>query len=544
MYMCAVLIFFMNKGMHLIRETTTDDSFRECFLNGSWAEFADYSACSIIYPLTDEFFIFLCFLIGYIISTISVISGIFILQYFRSLRCVRNNIHTHLMIAILLRASSWICLAILNTTTLLYSQAVNNILTCILAFGMIAVYSWMLIEGVHLMNILFLTFIVRQLRFTCYSIIGWGIPAVLTSSWAITKSIKLGHSNLWTEPTTSDPEGILVVTSILITLAVNFFIMFITLFMLLTKLHGKASGIVDTGKIRGSRISKKQHHLHGERVNKSHTELQITDEDDSKQHHNQTVNNSAVSNNNNNVNSTDKVINVDIQTTAPIAALTTSTTMARTPKDIVTTGKVKSLKSSLKSPSNSRFPTATSTTQSVRPNISETHLIKSHITIIMKDKCTVNKSGRHLSAYKHSPSIRQWKTSKHSQRKSTDNNSLSSTTISLNEIRKAIKAIIFLMPLLGFSQLIFLIPYSKASGRIFDYINAIMLSTQGFWVTLIYCYLNSEVQRVLRTRIRVLCPTLKNQPSERIRQKRSFNTNATMISNNNNNDTVYQRYLE
>ncbi|KAH8856991.1 Corticotropin-releasing factor receptor 2 [Schistosoma japonicum] len=28
-----------------------DDSFRECFLNGSWAEFADYSACSIIYPV-------------------------------------------------------------------------------------------------------------------------------------------------------------------------------------------------------------------------------------------------------------------------------------------------------------------------------------------------------------------------------------------------------------------------------------------------------------------------------------------------------------
>ncbi|KAK4467774.1 hypothetical protein MN116_008702 [Schistosoma mekongi] len=520
-----------------------DDSFRECLSNGSWAKFADYSACTIIYPLTDEFSIFLCFLIGYVISTISVISGIFILQYFRSLRCVRNNIHTHLMIAILLRASSWICLAILNTTTLLYSQAVNNILTCILAFGMIAVYSWMLIEGIHLMNILFLTFIVRRLRFTCYSIIGWGIPAVLTSSWAITKSIKLGHSNLWTEPTTSDPEGILVVTSILITLAVNFLIMFITLFMLLTKLHGKPSGIVDTGKIRGCRISKKQHHLLGERINKSDIELHMTDEDDLKQHHIQTVNNIEVSNNNNNANSTDKVINVDIQTTAPLATPTTSTTLVRTPKDIVMTAKVKSLKSSLKSPRNSRFPTATSTTSSVSPNISETHPIKSHIAIIMKDKFSVSKSGRHLRVCKHSSSISQWKTSKQSQRKSTDNNSLSSTTISINEIRKAIKAIIFLMPLLGFSQLIFLIPYSKESGRIFDYINAIMLSTQGFWVALIYCYLNSEVQRVLRTRIRVLCPTLNLQPSERIRQKRSFNTNPTLILNNNN-DTEYQRYLE
>ncbi|XP_018645734.1 hypothetical protein Smp_144640 [Schistosoma mansoni] len=38
--------------------------------------------------------------------------------FIQSLKCVRNNIHTHLMIAILLRASSWICLALINTTTL------------------------------------------------------------------------------------------------------------------------------------------------------------------------------------------------------------------------------------------------------------------------------------------------------------------------------------------------------------------------------------------------------------------------------------------
>ncbi|CAH8638537.1 unnamed protein product [Schistosoma rodhaini] len=560
-----------------------DDSFRECLTNGSWAEFADYSACTIIYPLSDEFFIFLCFLIGYIISMISVISGIFIFQYFRSLKCVRNNIHTHLMIAILLRASSWICLALINTTTLLHSQVVNNILTCVLAFGMIAVYSWMLIEGIHLMNILFLTFIVRRFRFTCYSIIGWGIPAALTCSWAIAKSVKLGHIHLWAEPTTSDPEGILVVTSILITLAVNFLIMSITLFMLLTKLHRQPTGIVGSRKTKDNRtIELQRQSSRGtcqlgllsnnaitlsnkittitmtalERANKSEAELRLNDKTSIQQDRIKTINNdnnsiittntaNTKSNNHNKTNITAEIINLDAQTPIiPLKTIPEATTRIKTAGDSmqVTTGKkmqTKFLKSSSKTSSASLYSAAASIT-SANSNVSGTQPIKSDKTIIMKDKIINNK---HTNNYNKkvckNSSINRWKTSRHFQRKSIDSNFLSSPAIRIKEIRKAIKAIIFLMPLLGFSQLIFLIPYSKEFGRVFDYINAIMLSTQGFWVALIYCFLNSEVQRVLRTRWRILCSTLKIQPSGRIQQKQSFITNPILLSNNNY-DTEHQ----
>ncbi|CAI2733010.1 unnamed protein product [Schistosoma spindalis] len=552
-----------------------DDSFRECLTNGSWAEFADYSACTIIYPLTDEFFIFLCFLIGYIISMISVISGIFILQFFRSLKCVRNNIHTHLMIAILLRASTWICLALINTTMLLHSQVVNNILTCVLAFGMIAVYSWMLIEGIHLMNILFLPFIVRRFRFTCYSIIGWGIPAALTCSWATAKSVKLGHIHLWTEPTTSDPEGILVVTSILITLAVNFFIMFITLFMLLTKLHRQPTGIAASQKTKGNRtIELKRQRSRGtcklgllsnnpitlsnkrttitmtesERVNKFQVELHSNDKTGVQQERIKTVdnnnNNSTTtntnSNNHNRINITAEIINLDTQSPIiPPKTILEPITTKKTAGDNmqVTTNKkmkTKFQKSSTKTSNVSLHSAAASITSSVNSNVSGTQPVKSDITIIMEDKIINNEHTNNCDkkACKNSSFIR-WKTSKHFQRKSIDSSFLSSPAIRIKEIRKAIKAIIFLMPLLGFSQLIFLIPYSKEFGRVFDYINAVMLSTQGFWVALIYCFLNSEVQRVLRTRWRMLCPTLKIQSSERIQQKQSFITNTILLSNNN-----------
>ncbi|CAH8624785.1 unnamed protein product [Schistosoma bovis] len=554
-----------------------DDSFRECLANGSWAEFADYSACTIIYPLTDEFFIFLCFLIGYIISMISVISGIFILQYFRSLKCVRNNIHTHLMIAILLRASSWICLALINTTMLLHSQVVNNILTCLLAFGMIAVYSWMLIEGIHLMNILFLTFIVRRFRFTCYSIIGWGIPSALTCLWATAKSVKLGHTHLWTEPTTSDPEGILVVTSILITLAVNFFIMSITLFMLLTKLHRQPTGIAGSRKTKVNRTIELQRQRSrgtrqlrllsnnpitlsnklttitmtgSERVNKSQVELQLNDKTGVQQERIKTIdnnNNNSIttiantnSNNHSKINITAEIINQDAQTPIiPLKTILGTTSTIKTAGDNMqlTTGnkmKTKFLKSFSKTSNAPSYSAAASITSSVNSNVSGTQPIKSDVTITMDDKVMNNKHTNKCDkkVCKNS-SVNQWKTSKYFQRKSIDSSFLSSPAIRIKEIRKAIKAIIFLMPLLGFSQLIFLIPYSKEFGRVFDYINAIMLSTQGFWVTLIYCFLNSEVQRVLRTRWRILFPTLKTQLSERIQQKQSFITNPILLSNNN-----------
>ncbi|CAH8552112.1 unnamed protein product [Schistosoma turkestanicum] len=463
---------------------------------------------------------------------------------------------------------------------------------------MIAVYSWMLIEGIHLMNILFLTFIVRRFRFTCYSIIGWGIPAVLTSSWAIAKSVKLGYAHLWTEPTISDPEGILVVTSILITLAVNFLIMFITLFMLLTKLHGQPTGIAGGRKSRGCRTNLlKDQRSHGtcplgimsnnpmtlsktittltmtplqQGLNKSDMELQVNKQITIKQQGIETINcynnnNSPVIttntttttmttttttttiNDNNQFDSNAEIMNTDNQTSNVLPkTITMPTKTIRIAEDNVTgktdkkVTKTKILKSSLKNSSDAFCPVATSITASVNSTISQSQPVKYDAKNTMANEVDANNNNSNNYNRKVSkmPSMNRRKVSKLFQRKSIDSNFLSST-ISIKEIRKAIKAIIFLMPLLGFSQLIFLIPYSKEFGRVFDYINAIMLSTQGFWVTLIYCFLNSEVQRVLRTRWSVLCSTFRMQSTERIRHNQSLITNPILLSNNNH-DTERQ----
>ncbi|KAM3187777.1 hypothetical protein ACTXT7_001620 [Hymenolepis weldensis] len=55
-----------------------------------------------------------------------------------------------------------------------------------------------------------------------------------------------------------------------------------------------------------------------------------------------------------------------------------------------------------------------------------------------------------------------------------------------------------LVPLLGIPQVIFIVPYHPSVIQIFSYINAVVTATQGFWVALIYCFLNEEVQILLR----------------------------------------------
>nr|CDS24823.1 diuretic hormone 44 receptor GPRdih2 [Echinococcus granulosus] len=67
-----------------------------------------------------------------------------------------------------------------------------------------------------------------------------------------------------------------------------------------------------------------------------------------------------------------------------------------------------------------------------------------------------------------------------------------------SESMKSLKACLTLIPLLGIPQVIFIVPYHPSVVQIFTYVNAVVTSTQGFWVALIYCFLNEEVRLLLR----------------------------------------------
>ena len=69
---------------------------------------------------------------------------------------------------------------------------------------------------------------------------------------------------------------------------------------------------------------------------------------------------------------------------------------------------------------------------------------------------------------------------------------------------KAAKALVIVIPLLGFTYLLTFIGPNKENNplayTIFQSVRAVLLSTQGAVITLPYCYLNSEVQGVIKTR--------------------------------------------
>ncbi|XP_058463507.1 diuretic hormone receptor-like isoform X1 [Malaya genurostris] len=78
----------------------------------------------------------------------------------------------------------------------------------------------------------------------------------------------------------------------------------------------------------------------------------------------------------------------------------------------------------------------------------------------------------------------------------------SANTVESRQYRKASKALLVLIPLLGITYLVVLAaPSEGIASDIFAIARALLLSTQGFSVSLFYCFLNSEVRSALRHRL-------------------------------------------
>lgn len=74
-----------------------------------------------------------------------------------------------------------------------------------------------------------------------------------------------------------------------------------------------------------------------------------------------------------------------------------------------------------------------------------------------------------------------------------------SVSIEIKQIRKAVKATLLLFPLLGITHLLFCINPRDDAHLEYAYMitNSILQSSQGLFVAILYCFLNSEVQSVV-----------------------------------------------
>ncbi|GLD73216.1 corticotropin-releasing factor receptor 1-like isoform X1, partial [Lates japonicus] len=78
-----------------------------------------------------------------------------------------------------------------------------------------------------------------------------------------------------------------------------------------------------------------------------------------------------------------------------------------------------------------------------------------------------------------------------------------STTSETIQYRKAVKATLVLLPLLGITYMLFFVNpggEDEVAQIVFIYFNSILESFQGFFVSVFYCFLNSEVRSAVRKR--------------------------------------------
>ncbi|XP_013771881.1 diuretic hormone receptor-like [Limulus polyphemus] len=72
------------------------------------------------------------------------------------------------------------------------------------------------------------------------------------------------------------------------------------------------------------------------------------------------------------------------------------------------------------------------------------------------------------------------------------------STVEHQQYRKAAKALLVLVPLLGVTYVLVIVtPTHKTARLVFTYIQATLLSIQGFAVSLLYCFMNAEVRNTL-----------------------------------------------
>ncbi|XP_037075858.1 corticotropin-releasing factor receptor 1-like [Pollicipes pollicipes] len=103
------------------------------------------------------------------------------------------------------------------------------------------------------------------------------------------------------------------------------------------------------------------------------------------------------------------------------------------------------------------------------------------------------------------------------------------TTMEMEKIRKAIKATAILFPLLGITNLFFFIRPSEKDSRYQVYLitNSVLHSLQGIFVSILYCFLNSEVRIAIKKKYyRVMAMRSSNRWSP----KNSCRTSTMFVS--------------
>ncbi|XP_032691001.1 diuretic hormone receptor-like isoform X2 [Odontomachus brunneus] len=225
----------------------SQNASRWCWTNGTWDNYSNYSLCrDVRLPAIEggvEITTMLYF-IGYSLSLLTLVVAVCIFIYYKELRCLRNNIHTNLMLTYILADLTWML------TTVMQVSMQTDIPTCVTLFSLLHYFQltnffWMFVEGLYLYLLVVKTFTGDNIKLKLCLVIGWGAPVLVIGAWGIAKSLDQNVMNqanqevaLWRHCPWMIPhpyDWFYQATAIIV-LAVNVIFLFMIMWVLITKL--------------------------------------------------------------------------------------------------------------------------------------------------------------------------------------------------------------------------------------------------------------------------------------------------------------------
>ncbi|XP_067100660.1 corticotropin-releasing factor receptor 1-like isoform X1 [Osmerus mordax] len=229
-----------------VRYNTTNNVYRKCQANGTWALKGNYSMCKAILheekkgKMHYQIAVIINFL-GHCISLVALLVAFFLFLCLRSIRCLRNIIHWNLVSAFILRNATWFVVQMTMNPEVHESNVIwCRLVTASFNYFHSTNFFWMFGEGCYLHTAIVLTYSTDKLRKWMFICIGWCIPFPIIVAWAIGK-LYYDNEKCWFGKRSGVYTDYIYQGPMILVLVINFIFLFNIVRILMTKLRASTT---------------------------------------------------------------------------------------------------------------------------------------------------------------------------------------------------------------------------------------------------------------------------------------------------------------
>ncbi|CAH2281928.1 corticotropin-releasing factor receptor 2 [Pelobates cultripes] len=228
-----------------IKYNTTRSVSRECFDNGTWATWMNYSQCVPIldtkkkHALHYKIALIINYL-GHCISVLALVIAFLLFLCLRSIRCLRNIIHWNLITTFILRNIMWFLLQLIDHNIHESNEIWCCCITTIYNYFVVTNFFWMFVEGCYLHTAIVMTYSTDKLRKWVFLFIGWCIPCPIIIAWAVGK-LCYENEQCWIGKGPVKYMDYIYQGPVILVLLINFVFLFNIVRILMTKLRASTT---------------------------------------------------------------------------------------------------------------------------------------------------------------------------------------------------------------------------------------------------------------------------------------------------------------